>query len=130
MIDPNATISTTTKEDDVLGMISQALNGGLAVKKPKGTDGKDAGSWNLPLRGDKRDAKNMTEGGPITHKKLRVHALMRIVIWNIAAIAAGAIGTAIWFAKEGRIVKRMDERIGTGIIVQVVGVAVIVVGPT
>jgi hypothetical protein len=83
------------------------------------------------MQGDPKDAKNMTEGGPITLAKLKTHALMRIVIWVAAACVAGASGTAIWFAKDGaKTVNRMEDRVVTGIIVQLVGASVVVVGPT
>jgi hypothetical protein len=56
---------------------------------------------------------------------------MRIIIWSSAAAIAGAAGTAIWFAKDGKKgTTRLTDRIITGVIVQLVGVAVIVVGPT
>lgn len=140
MIDPNSTISATiaranpNKSDDQqhhLDDLAAKLALGLDTTRPPPHPPQVLPADVLTMQGNPKDAKNMTEGGPITLTKLRTHALMRIVIWAAAACVAGAAGTAIWFAKDGtKTVNRMEDRVITGIIVQLVGVSVIVVGPS
>jgi hypothetical protein len=75
------------------------------------------------------EAKNYTEGGAITLKKLRIHAVMRCLLWPIVGIIAGATGVAIWHATKLGNSSNLTAKVITGIVVQLTGVAVIVVGP-
>lgn len=130
MLDPNGHIPTATDPSNGhLKGLADLLGKEFTPEREKG-DARAKSSSKLSMIGDKRDAKNMTEGGPITLTKLRIHAVMRIVIWTAAACIAGSSGTAIWFVKDGGTVRRLEDRVLTGVIVQCVGVAVIVVGPT
>lgn len=120
MVDPDSRDPIPTH---LLGMYN-----GLQHLKPGGNA--TYTSPMLPMRGNPKDAKNMTEGGPITLTKLYVHAIMRIFIWSSAAVIAGASGTALWFAKDGsKTIRRSDDRIITGVYVQLVGVALTIVAP-
>lgn len=81
-------------------------------------------------RGDPKDAKNYTEGGPITLVKLRTHAFMRIVLWLITSVTAGAAGVALWAAKEGNADDRLGDRMVTGIYIHLIGTGVTTVVPS
>lgn len=131
MIDPNSTIRNTGYD----AKLFELLDGKWTPPVPPApAGGVPAGAAKtdhaLYLRGDPRDAKNTTEGGPITLTKLRVHAVMRLFIWAAVAIVAGAVGTALWLTKDNKNIKNLAALVQTGIVVQLVGVAVIVVGPT
>lgn len=126
MIDPNGTI---TKEG-INTKLAALLEKDWSPEQPKNGDAAQKAKYTLKMQGSGKDAKNTTEGGPITLAKLRTHAVMRLLIWAAVAAVAGAVGTALWLARDGKKVKNISGQISTGIVVQLVGIAVIVVGPT
>jgi hypothetical protein len=63
-------------------------------------------------------------------KKLRTHAGMRALIWPIAAVLTGAAGTAIWHNTKYASDVDFTDKVITGVLVQLTGVAVVVVAPT
>lgn len=126
MIDPNGTI---TKEG-INTKLAELLEKEWTPEQAKSGDAAQKAKHTLRMQGSKKDAKNTTEGGPITLAKLRTHAVMRLLIWAAVAAVAGAVGTALWLARDGKKVKNMMGQVTTGVVVQLVGIAVIVVGPT
>lgn len=69
--------------------------------------------------------------GKLRLVNVRYHALMRLLVWPLLSAVSGAVGAIFWDIHRDRASSNVtSNRVATGVLVQVVGMAVSVVGPT